>query len=146
MSPLYPQPPTPEADYPEYSHDNIDVYPEADYGGHYIPPPPQQAPADGQISGWSCQIKDGQKLYVNSSSGETVSPPPPIPISTPTATRRLWDRCTSTALTLLLLSNYIYKAPLSIHGAVQTRLQYRGYSTTTPKNENSGTERQWRRA
>lgn len=60
------RPPTPEADYP----DNTDNYPEADYHGHYIPPPPQQAPADGQFAGWSCQIKDGKKLYVNSYSGE----------------------------------------------------------------------------
>ncbi|KAM4031544.1 rho GTPase-activating protein 27 isoform 2-T4 [Anomaloglossus baeobatrachus] len=66
------RPPTPEADYPEYSHDNTDSYPEADYDGQYIPPPPQQAPADiSQISGWTCQIKDGQKLYINSNSGET---------------------------------------------------------------------------
>ncbi|XP_066442989.1 rho GTPase-activating protein 27 isoform X2 [Eleutherodactylus coqui] len=65
------RPPTPEADYPEYSPDNIDVYPEADYDGPCIPPPPQQAPADGQFSGWSCQIKDGQKLYIHNSTGET---------------------------------------------------------------------------
>ncbi|XP_075690693.1 rho GTPase-activating protein 27-like isoform X2 [Rhinoderma darwinii] len=64
-------PPTPEADYPAYSPDNIDVYPEADYHGNYMPPPPQQALADGQYSGWSCQIKDGQKLYINSNNGET---------------------------------------------------------------------------
>ncbi|XP_069809511.1 rho GTPase-activating protein 27 isoform X3 [Dendropsophus ebraccatus] len=65
------RPPTPEADYPEYSPDNIDVYPEADYDGHYIPPPPQQVPTNGQFSGWSCQVKDGQKLYINNYSGET---------------------------------------------------------------------------
>ncbi|XP_069809510.1 rho GTPase-activating protein 27 isoform X2 [Dendropsophus ebraccatus] len=65
------KPPTPEADYPEYSPDNIDVYPEADYDGHYIPPPPQQVPTNGQFSGWSCQVKDGQKLYINNYSGET---------------------------------------------------------------------------
>ncbi|XP_077109432.1 rho GTPase-activating protein 27 isoform X2 [Ranitomeya variabilis] len=66
------RPPTPEADYPEYSHDHTDSYPEADYDGQYIPPPPHHAPADiSQISGWTCQIKDGQKLYINSNSGET---------------------------------------------------------------------------
>ncbi|XP_056404351.1 rho GTPase-activating protein 27 isoform X2 [Hyla sarda] len=64
------RPPTPEADYPEYSHDNLDNYPEADYDGHLIPPHPQQAPTNGQFSGWSCQIKDGQKLYINNYSGE----------------------------------------------------------------------------
>ncbi|XP_044152712.1 rho GTPase-activating protein 27 isoform X1 [Bufo gargarizans] len=63
------RPPTPEADYPEYS-DTIYKYPDADYDGHYIPPPPQQSPADGQFSGWSCQIKDGQKLYINNYSGD----------------------------------------------------------------------------
>ncbi|CAN2389831.1 SH3 domain binding [Pristimantis euphronides] len=64
------RPPTPEADYPEHS-DNIDIYPDADYEGHYIPPPPQEAPAEVQFSGWSCQIKDGQKLYINNYTGET---------------------------------------------------------------------------
>ncbi|CAJ0960770.1 unnamed protein product [Ranitomeya imitator] len=73
---FYNLPPTPEADYPEYSHDHTDSFPEADYDGQYIPPPPHHAPADiSQISGWTCQIKDGQKLYINSNSGETLGPP-----------------------------------------------------------------------
>ncbi|XP_075132897.1 rho GTPase-activating protein 27 [Leptodactylus fuscus] len=65
------RPPTPEADYPEYFSDNTDNFPEADYEIHYIPPSSHETPAESQLSGWSCQIKDGQKLYINNNSGET---------------------------------------------------------------------------
>ncbi|XP_068118082.1 rho GTPase-activating protein 27 isoform X2 [Hyperolius riggenbachi] len=54
------RPPTPEADYPGYSPQEKEHYPDADY----------DAPYSDDLSGWSCEMKDGRKLYTNSYNGE----------------------------------------------------------------------------
>ncbi|XP_063814946.1 rho GTPase-activating protein 27 isoform X2 [Pseudophryne corroboree] len=66
------KPPTPEADYPEYGPEpeEIENYPQTDYDGLYVPPPPYKVPSDDHFSGWSWQMKDGQKLYTNSYNGD----------------------------------------------------------------------------
>ncbi|XP_075032509.1 rho GTPase-activating protein 27 isoform X2 [Mixophyes fleayi] len=64
------RPPTPEADYPDYCPEEIENYPQTDYDGLYVPPPPHKSPSDDHISGWYCQVKDGQKLYTNSYNGD----------------------------------------------------------------------------
>ncbi|XP_063814947.1 rho GTPase-activating protein 27 isoform X3 [Pseudophryne corroboree] len=66
------RPPTPEADYPEYGPEpeEIENYPQTDYDGLYVPPPPYKVPSDDHFSGWSWQMKDGQKLYTNSYNGD----------------------------------------------------------------------------
>ncbi|XP_075438341.1 rho GTPase-activating protein 27-like isoform X4 [Ascaphus truei] len=70
------RPPTPEADYPDYSLEEIESYPQADYVlkscGPPIPVPPDNHQSEYQTSGWSCQInKEGNKLYTNSYNNET---------------------------------------------------------------------------
>ncbi|KAM9296537.1 rho GTPase-activating protein 27-like [Gastrophryne carolinensis] len=65
------RPPTPEADYPESLVKEIEAYPEADYDGLYMPSPLHNAPSEEQLPGWSCQIRNGQKLYINDRNGET---------------------------------------------------------------------------
>ncbi|XP_040186785.1 rho GTPase-activating protein 27-like isoform X6 [Rana temporaria] len=64
------RPPTPEADYPDSPQEDIN-YPETDYGGRYIPPPPYKAPSEEQLSGWAYHFKDGQRFYTNNYNGDT---------------------------------------------------------------------------
>nr|DBA27431.1 TPA: hypothetical protein GDO54_007926 [Pyxicephalus adspersus] len=64
------RPPTPEADYPDYPSQEMVNYPEADYEGLHMSPPPYKAPSEAQLSGWSYHVKDGQKLYTNN-NGDT---------------------------------------------------------------------------
>ncbi|XP_040186782.1 uncharacterized protein LOC120918942 isoform X3 [Rana temporaria] len=68
------RPPTPEADYPDSPQEDIN-YPETDYGGRYIPPPPYKAPSEEQLSGWAYHFKDGQRFYTNNYNGDTLGSP-----------------------------------------------------------------------
>eukprot|EP00079_Xenopus_tropicalis_P009306 XP_002933206.2 PREDICTED: rho GTPase-activating protein 27 [Xenopus tropicalis] len=68
------RPPTPEADYPGYTLEEGESYPDADY--HQDPPglyeqiPLHKSPVDPN-SGWFCQVnKDGKKFYSNNYNSE----------------------------------------------------------------------------
>ncbi|KAM4691299.1 rho GTPase-activating protein 27 [Rhinophrynus dorsalis] len=69
------RPPTPEADYPDYSPEELENYPDADYDldhpAMYDSLPPDK-PYGDQTTGWYCQInKDGKKCFTNSFNNET---------------------------------------------------------------------------
>ncbi|KAM8945783.1 rho GTPase-activating protein 27-like [Pelodytes ibericus] len=69
------RPPTPEADYPDYPPDNIEQFPEADYGegytGLYESISPDKVNSVDRISGWSYKINpEGKKIYTNNFNNE----------------------------------------------------------------------------
>ncbi|XP_018093635.1 rho GTPase-activating protein 27 isoform X2 [Xenopus laevis] len=68
------RPPTPEADYPDYSPEEVERYPHADYShdpqGLYEQIPLDKSPVDAN-SGWFCQVnKEGKKCYSNNSNSD----------------------------------------------------------------------------
>ncbi|KAG8429302.1 hypothetical protein GDO86_020570 [Hymenochirus boettgeri] len=69
------RPPTPEADYPDTSPDEVEKYPEADYSQERKaitnPIPSDQSTVD-PLSDWFCQINsEGKKFYTNSINNDT---------------------------------------------------------------------------